>query len=651
MEKHVALVFLSDFKIKKEMKDEIKDNKLTGEKVATGRILLENENEYYGKDGFAVKGRHTNEPALYYLLKKYGQLDRIFIFASEKVRSSFNYVDEQGIEHNSDQDTQIQLFENIIIAKYAQMTGMQLPREVFEIVAYEEPAIKSKDDYRNWSYDSNNADFASILEMASKVKLYSDKVKTTAGKDVQVHLHVDMTGGFRHANMLMLAVVDLLKYSGLQVDDIIYTNFDRNKHVGKIEEVTNIHNIFRLVAGAEEFVRYGSVESLQRYFDKLCTSSALDELLKSMKNFADVLKLCRAGMIKNAIENLKESIDNYKKKIINKADIIISEEEKVFGELLVTIEEKYAPVFIVNNETNIISWCMENGFIQQALTFFTELVPQTIFDSKILYTEDQKIIAQCEKNKADYVPTAKYFLLNYNPISDEPAEKAFTNSHGIVNEFRKIYSGMDSRKQAEAGKTFLASAPQAVGAVYRRLTLELEKNTEARFMLKISNNLAQIRKKYPCLCKAAYFTYRVNAQKPSDNDFSQKWMLRIDADKIRKYFASISYENACDLLELCQSESIGNSNEAVPKKRKKLFVKSMKRRNQIISMLEAKTIKTNFINEAAADRVYDYYKICELRNMVNHANAEEEIENADIIDEIKNAIENLQDTLQKSRMR
>ena len=648
MEKHIALLFLSIFQTdKKEIKDAKTDKNIE-------IFKLKSQNDYYGKGDFAVQGRHTNEPAVYYLLEKYQQLDKLFIFASDKVRSKLEYVDDQNIEHN--QESHLQLFKDTIADKYALMKGKKIPENIFAVVNYDEPVIADKEDFKNWSYDSNNADFASILEMATKVKAYCDQVKHVEGEDLEIHLHVDMTGGFRHANMLMLAVVDLLKYSGLKVDDVIYTNFDPKKRVGKIEEVTNIHNVFQLVAGAEEFVRYGSVEALQHYFTDLQPSLELKALLQSMKNFADVLRLCRAGMVKNAIDDLKESIISYKKNVINDLEKVVSEEEKIFGELLATIEKKYAPVFVDNNEINIISWCMENGFTQQALTFFTELVPQTIFDNKILYTDNEKIIEKCDEDRADYVPLAKHFILNYNPPKIvytpnkegmEEGTEDFTTPQGIVAAFKKIYKAENALSKPNLVKNFIECAPTEVSNNFRKIEAELKNNSYARMTLKSMGGLAKIRKEYPYLYQAAYFTYCVNANNPSNGDFADKWMSRINNDKILKYFATISYANACALLKLEGSGLDNGSMEKTPKKRRKLFAKSSDRRNQILKLLQENRIKTDFADEAAADRVYDYYKICELRNMVNHANAEEKIENADIVSEINKAILNLNTMLAK----
>ena len=102
---------------------------------------------------------------------------------------------------------------------------------------------------------------------------------------------------------------------------------------------------------------------------KICSN--LNDLFKTMQVLDKALKSYKAFLNKQSGKSL------------------ISEQEEFFGKLLPTIEKEYADVLkysgkhTVDNIPKIIKWCAQKGFLQQAVTLYTEWMPIFVIDKKL----------------------------------------------------------------------------------------------------------------------------------------------------------------------------------------------------------------------------------------------------------------------------
>ncbi|MBR3050756.1 MAG: hypothetical protein IKG61_04820, partial [Selenomonadaceae bacterium] len=148
MEKNILLLFLSDVKTKKV------DDKV---------IISEVDYENIAGD----KTQITNESALRYLLQDF-PVDKIFIFASKKVREKILNIDGTPKTHLQFSLERLKKF---------------LPDdECFFVFDYDEDS-------------SGEENLKSVAKMAGVIQKF-------VGSDENVTLHVDLTGGMRHINMM-----------------------------------------------------------------------------------------------------------------------------------------------------------------------------------------------------------------------------------------------------------------------------------------------------------------------------------------------------------------------------------------------------------------------------------------------------------------
>lgn len=265
--------------------------------------------------------------------------------------------------------------------------------------------------------NSMNAALPDIGEMGKSILAEAEKIQREQGADCPITIHADMTGGMRNASMMMLGVMRLLNFSGLQMGKILYSNWERNRDVNYVEDSQDVYRFFDLVAGATEFAKYGSVEKLADYYnidvfeqkpytDECNLSRELYELVNAMGYFAQSIKLCRYGELEDACALLAEKIQAFTNLAPQNYDV----NDKLFATLLPTIEESYKTVLSAHDDLDIITWCVKQGHLQQAMTLYTERVPEFI-DKQGFYTLDDAIAKEINKKvKNEEISAANYLL-------------------------------------------------------------------------------------------------------------------------------------------------------------------------------------------------------------------------------------------------
>ena len=259
--KNLLLFFLSDIHL----------NDKTGE----FRI-----SRYVGYKGREYECIQTNESAVDYLMDYLDdKLDALFYFSSKKTKMELD-VNVNGV---SDTKTHVEWFQERINGKH--------------------PVLK--DSFHGVDYDEDkdtDESIRQVTEMTEQIKGYLDH-----SEDKDIRIYADMTGGFRHASMMMLSVLQLLdQYKGIKIEKVLYSNWkkakiftktqvdnqnceksiDQNqqsydKDHGIVEEVTELHRMFTLVSGTDEFVNFGSVKEIDRYFENRPKSKALESLINT----------------------------------------------------------------------------------------------------------------------------------------------------------------------------------------------------------------------------------------------------------------------------------------------------------------------------------------------------------------------------------
>jgi len=339
----------------------------------------------------------TNESALKYLLhhKRVNDpnftIEKFFLFKTEEMLTTFK---------DSNIST-LNVFNN----------------QMRQYINHEQIPISWTTDTINY-IDCDDIDYIdnlkdSIINMSNAIMRYFN----AQPKGDTVTLHVDLSGGPRTAIMLMTAIIRLVAFQGIHIGSILYANINvkKQKEV-RVYEGNSIYNIYDMITGFAEFNQFGSVDTLQTYVNTLENpDKQITNLISKMNEFSDAIRLSSRGQFQKSMEdidNTLKDIETGKQNIVNE----ISTGHKNFEiETLKLMSNKiqanYATV-LSNKEDDLayIDWCLDNGYLQQALALFTEFIPRVILKSNMI-SLDETIFPK-EKNKKTIRLSDTFGLIN-----------------------------------------------------------------------------------------------------------------------------------------------------------------------------------------------------------------------------------------------
>lgn len=239
-------------------------------------------------EGVETPCQHTNETALRYLFaSEQGKIDGVYAFVSESVRS---YCNENGSKNDKATFSDLQKFFEVCrkeeYVEYNDDHGEGQPVAIIE----QESLKKIPEDgfFREIDVaDDLGVEDAFLAASNMFDKINEDFLAVDGAENVTVH--VDFTGGLRNAAMVMLAMVQMLKFSKAEIGKVTYVNFQHKK----VQEASELLGMFSMISGAQEFYSFGSVKKIIDYFSKKeMKSKQFNELLKCIKVFSDQLKSC-----------------------------------------------------------------------------------------------------------------------------------------------------------------------------------------------------------------------------------------------------------------------------------------------------------------------------------------------------------------------
>ena len=353
MRTNIMLCFLSDVKLDRK----------------TGAISAVD----YQNIGEKKECHTTNESAVRYLLsgahEPADQLSRLFLVRTNKVAGAIH-------GYNATHDWEQTHYDYFL-------------HRISDIVPHAEQIAEAIDFDENEPIEEN---MNVLIDVSSHVRRYAKDVRKDR-PDTEIILHVDVTGGPRNASMILVALMRLLQYENIRIGKVLYSDYNKKR----VEEVNPLYSFFDLVAGAEEFVRHGEVTVMNRFFEQREKSQALRALLASMRKFAEELKLCHYGDLRDAIVELQRSITTFSSAATGSATAEAKQSDELMRQMLGRIEEDYAKILKEElDDIALIRWCIAHDLLQQAMTLVTERVPEALVDSGFLSLSSEEVQALFE---------------------------------------------------------------------------------------------------------------------------------------------------------------------------------------------------------------------------------------------------------------
>lgn len=400
-------------------------------------------------DGLALNGEFgeiltTSETAIKYLFKKKIEeekdldftLDQVFLLLSDRVKGEVGFspqISENRPAFNVN-TTHLDVLCHQMDRFYTDYFDKAITPS-FSEVTVEIPCGNSLDDTKQLGDN--------IICLCEAIVAYKDQLPVNS----KIKLYIDTTGGFRNAAMLFLIVGRIMSYLGIEVANIFYTSWNKGKCT--VHEIKDIYDLLDLIAGFEEFLMFGSAKKLNDYCKldglvkevdpKKLNQKSIDDLIKAMNRFSDVINISRRGEFKTELSYLAERLSKIRFDQDSSAEDFNYQLIKFLRE---PIEKEYTSLFEpkmlnINDELSYVEWCLKHDYVQQALTLFKECVPTVLIEKGIIEVDkdifckylEEKMLSQ---NKSVLKDAFTYWL---NEDSDRKVDNSFT-----FDEFYSIYA-------------------------------------------------------------------------------------------------------------------------------------------------------------------------------------------------------------------
>ena len=400
-------------------------------------------------EGLALNGEFgeiltTSETAIKYLFKKKIEeekdldftLDQVFLLLSDRVKGEVGFSPQISENHPAFNvnTTHLDVLCHQMDSFYKDYFDKAIAPS-FSEVTVEIPCGNSLDDTKQLGDN--------IICLCQAIVAYKEQLPANS----KIKLYIDTTGGFRNAAMLFLIVGRIMSYLGIEIANIFYTSWNKGKCT--VHEIKDIYDLLDLIAGFEEFLMFGSAKKLNDHYkldsfvrtkgDQDLNQKSINDLIKAMNRFSDVINISRRGEFKTELSYLAERLSKIR---FDKDSSAEDFNYQLIKFLRDPIEKEYTSLFEpkmlnANDDLSYVEWCLKHDYVQQALTLFKECVPTVLIEKGIIevdkdifckYLEEKKL----SKHKSILKDAFTYWL---NEDSDRKMDNSFT-----FDEFYSIYA-------------------------------------------------------------------------------------------------------------------------------------------------------------------------------------------------------------------
>lgn len=335
----------------------------------------ENRYTYKFKDEmYSLTGYMTNEAPVKRIIEqlkmdKGKRLDRIVMICSDTTEKK-----KTGETNPPEKESDWELYRK----KQSRCLGNGKP--VFDMTHadYFEEVIKEFSEQTDACYQEEPvkfyrvgiSDFSNEMDVINAVVQSANEVMK---EFADIDLYIDFNGGPRNVAVLILGIANLMKLRNVNIREISTMDFENKKDgIVPIENMDAVFGSVDLVAGINEYINYGRIHILKRYFEK-CQNPRIQMILHNLENFANNMQLCAIDYVMKNKENLKKDLNEYLRGRKGKSAEDVY--ELMFSFVAEDILRGCRPL-LEGDLPEMIQWCVDREFIQQAMIFYTECMPE-----------------------------------------------------------------------------------------------------------------------------------------------------------------------------------------------------------------------------------------------------------------------------------
>lgn len=388
-------------------------------------------------------------------------------------------------------------------------------------------------------------------------------------------IYIDITGGLRDTVYTVTLIGRFCEFNNIPVKQVIYAQ----QNPAIIKDFSANFRILDLLNSMSEFISFGSVTSLANYF-KNSENSELNALIQSMQSFTNAIILGKTTKLEEILRTFKNNIEEFKQ----------SKQTTSTEQILLYMTDTIQSKFFSGKEIDylsIITWCLDNNLIQQALTLYTEKIPDYLFNKNILSVTDERK-KDLAKTKLDGYGLAYYIF--YSDFMEPIAED---NQYNDMYKFICEYS---DRKNLDKGHKIVQK--------YKKKNINIIKGIENFELLYKSMENKTIRYKQsdifyqpPKQCKAA-------------------WEYLHKHDSIVNWDQCNSHDFIDLLLGYTTADKTTSEKKETTSKKKFRFVTNF---DTFIELTKEKGYNYSISAKDMQRIVRDYFFFKSIRNEINHA--------------------------------
>ena len=379
MKKNLLILGMSTLAINREKK--ISSNECVWTSNGEKKIIL-----YYSQ----------LEPISRMIQDEHGSLDQIIILATPETRIKNEFT----LENNSDGS------ENET-EEYKSMSAVQFYLEKIGRGKEKGINIDAEDTKKDVEADGVYVINVSDEKIAKAINLSVNRIRKFMKENANANLWIDTQGGFRNLNLVVNAIISLLKKDNISPRGIYSIKFDKdNKGPKPVQDQTDTYKIFDFVSGINEFSRYGRADQLEEYYKSLGIQVPAE--IMTMKKVAENIQMCDMNGFERSLIKLRRDLQKSNNENDSLLDVFRSQIEADYGALL--DEQKCTGL-------DIVEWLYNKKFYQQAITYIESKMPKewcirTNPDHGFIkYEIDEKKLNKCKKESGKGYETDENFVI------------------------------------------------------------------------------------------------------------------------------------------------------------------------------------------------------------------------------------------------
>lgn len=401
--------------------------------------------------GASTKAFMTNEAPIELLinhLQKQGEkLNHIILIASEFVRKPIGKKLEDSFNQYFSGDDEYRFK-----SEDSHFTCLKKRIEKYtKENSYDCPSMEEKDAVKIADEPDDENVTAAIFEVVKKLQ-------TIADEGNEVHVYIESNGGVRYVMMMLNTISQILEKNNSNIFVEKIFSMVMHKKPVMVKDSKSIYDSIQILSIADEFLTYGRTNSLKRYFiGRLqkrndVVKADIESCISALSKTASDLQLCRTEAVLEDFygdNNIQNVLHEFCKKYWNSGDSSV----RIFSYVAELIMEQYDRViyksYSEQNDKaiylpNIVEWCLEKDFIQQALTLCAEKLPEYLFKSGIL-KKSSDFDYYLEKHEGAYEPSYAFLVrFNKNALINDLC--VYHTLERYRTEFPKKFSSFDLDK-------------------------------------------------------------------------------------------------------------------------------------------------------------------------------------------------------------